>query len=259
MKVLWITNMLFPEAAALLSEKKEIKGGGGWLLGAAQSLTESQSENFDLYVATVSNLTKELKFLKGKSLTHIVVPYGKGNIQYNSEYERYWQEVYKSVKPDLVHIHGTEYSHGLAYVKACGGNNVVVSIQGLTSVCSRYYCAGYTRLELYKNFTIHDLIKGSLYQEKKRFEARGRLECELLEAVNHIIGRTEWDRAHAWAINPNAEYLFCNETLREEFYKSPTWSYEKCNQHSIFISQAYSPIKGLHQIVHALPLILRQF
>lgn len=256
-KILWITNILFPEAASLLSKGREIKGSGGWLLGAANAI--SNSPDLELNIATVSELVQELTFVKGKFINYVLLPLGKGNVKYNKGYECFWKEVNNRINPLVIHIHGTEYSHGLAYVRACGNKNIVVSIQGLTSVCSRYYCAGYTRMELYKNLTLHDILKGSLYREKKRFEERGRLELELLQSVHHIIGRTSWDRSHAWAINPEAKYHFCNETLRDEFYTSPTWEYDKCNKHSIFLSQAYYPIKGFHQIVSALPLVLRHY
>ena len=43
---------------------------------------------------------------------------------------------------DVVHIHGTEHSLGLAYLKAVGNKNAVVSIQGLISVIANYYQLG---------------------------------------------------------------------------------------------------------------------
>ena len=81
----------------------------------------------------------------------------------------------------------------------------------------------------------------------------------MLKNVDHVMGRTTWDRAKIWAINPEAKYHFCNETLRSEFYDGSIWAYENCLSHSIFVSQASYPIKGLHQILKALPLILRHY
>lgn len=57
----------------------------------------------------------------------------------------------------------------------------------------------------------------------------------------------------------DAKYYFCNETLREEFYDETKWSYNGCIPHSIFVSQATYPIKGFHQLIKALPLILRRY
>ena len=81
----------------------------------------------------------------------------------------------------------------------------------------------------------------------------------MIKEAKHIIGRTSWDRARTWAINPCAEYHFCNETLRPEFYDGSKWNYNKCNKHTIFLSQAGYPIKGLHQVLKAMPIILRHY
>ena len=257
MNVLWIVNILFPEAQALLIDKGELKASGGWLLGSAEAL--AQDNNVQLSVATVSPLTRKLRVLKGAQFTYYVLPMGKGNHTYNPEYEHYWKQIKAAANPDIIHIHGTEYTHGLAYVRTCGAKNVVVSIQGMKSAYSPYYCSGLTSIEIIKHITFRDLVRGSLYKEQNDFKHSGNYEIELLKTVNHIIGRTSWDRAHTWAINPTAIYHFCNETLRPEFYDDSLWQYEYCAKHSIFLSQANYPIKGLHQVLKALPIILSHF
>jgi len=87
---------------------------------------------------------------------------------------------------------------------------------------------------------------------------RGYWEKVTIQSVEHIIGRTSWDKAHTWALNPAVQYHFCNETLRNEFYQQK-WELEKCEKHSIFLSQANYPIKGLQKMIEALPLIVRHF
>ncbi len=87
---------------------------------------------------------------------------------------------------------------------------------------------------------------------------RGVYEIEYIQRAQHVIGRTDWDKSHMWAINPEAKYHFCNETLRKPFY-SAQWDISKCERHRIFLSQAASPIKGLHKVLLALPLILRHY
>ena len=60
------------------------------------------------------------------------------------------------------------------------------------------------------------------------------------------------------SVNPELNYHFCNESLREEFYQSQ-WEYAKCTPHTIFLSQANYPIKGLHQILRALPMVIAKY
>lgn len=109
------------------------------------------------------------------------------------------------------------------------------------------------------NLTFRDIIRGSILKGQKQFKQRAAYEIEMIKNAKHIIGRTSWDRARAWAINPCAEYHFCNETLRPEFYDGSKWNYNKCNKHTIFLSQAGYPIKGLHQVLKAMPIILRHY
>lgn len=257
MKILWITNILFPEVREKLTGNGEFKSSGGWMLASADMLVKQ--DDIKLYVATVSPLVKEMKVVEGEYITYYVLPYGKGNIKYNKEYEPYWEKIKEELQPDVVHIHGTEFSHGLAYVKACGNAGVVVSIQGMKSGIAHHYCAGLSYKEIYRNLTFHDIIKGTIYKEQRSFYKSGELEKDLLRNVNHIIGRTSWDKAHTWAINPNANYYVCNEILRSEFYDGSLWTYDKCVPYTIFLSQGSYPLKGLHQVLKAMPLILQHF
>lgn len=249
--------MLFPEPLAKLTGNSCIKGSGGWMTSSADIL--ANSDNIELCVVTVSTLVHTLTKICGKKIVYYIIPYGKGNKKYNKGYEKYFIEIKEKEHPDIVHIHGTEFTHGLSYVNACGNENVVVSIQGLKSVIADYYCAGITLEERLMSLTFRDILKGGIGHEANNFRKQGKYEIELLSKVHHVIGRTEWDRARTWAINPCAEYHFCNETLRPEFYDGSKWNYNKCNKHTIFLSQAGYPIKGLHQVLKAMPIILRHY
>jgi len=253
MKILWITNIIFPEACSLIGIKPPVMGG--WMLACAQSITKSG--DIELGVATVYN-GKKLKVIHSKNITYFLLPKSKSNIYYDKSLEKYWISIKETFCPEVVHIHGTEYAHGLAYIKSCGAKNVVISIQGLVSVCARYYYAGISFWNLFKTYTIRDLLKGGIIKGKYEFIRRGMIEQEYIKSVNHIIGRTEWDKTHIHAINPNVQYHFCNESLRSEFYKHH-WKYESCEKYSIFLSQAGYPIKGLHKVLEAIELVKLSF
>jgi glycosyltransferase involved in cell wall biosynthesis len=135
---------------------------------------------------------------------------------------------------------------------------MVVSIQGMKSAYYYYYY-GLTKWDIYSHLTFRDLIKGSVIKEQNEFKKQGEFEKEIIRSVKHVIGRTSWDRANTWAINPDAKYHFCNETLRSEFYDGSRWYYASCRKHTIFLSQAGYPVKGLHQVLHALPIVLEHY
>jgi glycosyltransferase involved in cell wall biosynthesis len=253
MRVLWITNILFPEAEALITRRSDFKSSGGWLLGASEALV--RHDEVQLAVATVSTLVNDFISIDGERIKYYIIPFGKGNLRYNKDYEGFFKRIQRDFSPDIVHIHGTEYTQGLSYINACGVDNVVVSIQGLVSVCSRYYLAGLSKWEIIKNLTAYDLIKGSLLSNQRNYKLRGVYEKQLLSKVSYVIGRTDWDYVHVLSINPQARYHTCNETLRNEFYTGDIWDYDKCEKHTIFVSQASYPLKGFHQLIKAMPLI----
>lgn len=257
MKVLWITNILFPEPQAKLTDNGDFKSSGGWMTASADFLAHSESDS--LVVATVSPLVDSLTEIQGECIKYYVLPYGKGNNYYNPEYEPFFRTIQQKEVPDVIHIHGTEFTHGLAYVNACGNKNVVVSIQGMKSVIADYYCAGITLKERLQNLTLRDLVKGGIRHEAKEFAKQGQYEIELIQKVKYVIGRTDWDRAHTWAYNNHISYHHCDETLRPEFYISRKWDYAQCVKHSIFLSQAYYPLKGAHQVLKAVGILFEKY
>lgn len=255
MRVLWITNIMLPPICVAMGFP--VVSSGGWIFSSLKRLVGKR--NIEFAVATVYNGSKFIS-KKVEDINYYLLPLNRlDDTKYQRSLEKLWISVKEDFGPDIVHIHGTEFAHGLAYIKSCGADNVVISIQGLVSVISRYYCAGISRKEILQNITFRDFIKrDNILQQQKKFYVRGEIEKEYIMSVQHVIGRTSWDKAHVKAINPVANYYFCNETLRDEFYKH-SWNYDSCEKYSIFSSQAGYPIKGLHQILKAMPLILRDY
>lgn len=255
MKILWITNTLFPDVCKHLDIPTPVVGG--WMFAGAKSLINS---NLDVKLA-IATLYKGREFqqINLDGISYFLIPESKNKSKINYKLEKNWKSVQKEFMPDIIHIHGSEYPHGLAYVQACGNKNVVLSLQGLISAIEKYYFGGVSKTKLFKYITIRDIIRNdTIFSQRKKMIKRGRLEKTIINSIEHIIGRTKWDNAHSWAINPDAKYHFCNESLRENFHGN-SWNLGDCEKYSIFLSQAYYPLKGLQQIVKALPLIIKQF
>jgi len=208
-----------------------------------------------LSVCTTYNGTDLLKIDEG-GILYYLLPRKKPNTEYDKSLEAYWLMIIREFEPHVIHIHGTEYAHGLACMNSCPEQNYVISIQGLVSVSSKFYFAGIKTLDLVKHITLHDLLRReTIFQEKRRFERRGKLEREYIRKTKHIIGRTDWDYAHTNAINSSIEYHFCNETLRSGFYTARKWNIKEKQDYTIFLSQAGYPLKGLHQALRALSIV----
>ena len=181
---------------------------------------------------------------------------------YNKETEQYLEEVVIKFNPEVIHIWGTEYPYTLAMINACEKlgliDKTIISIQGLCSVIARHYYAALPN-KIIKRYTIRDLIKReSIKKQKQIFEKRGSFEIEALKKAKHVIGRTDWDKACVTQINPDVNYHFCNETLRDSFYNNK-WEYDNCEKHSVFVSQGYYPIKGLHFMIEALAILKQTY
>lgn len=163
--------------------------------------------------------------------------------------------------PDLIHIHGTEYSLAMAVCMANEGKvKTVANIQGLAGPYTRYADGGLSLWDKFTNVTPLDFYRGTfLLNAKRSFRHRTKCENYVITHITDIVGRTQWDHDHAQTVNPDIRYHFMNETLRDSFYQDPVWSYEKCKKHTVFVSNSGAPLKGAHQVVKALPIILRQY
>jgi glycosyltransferase involved in cell wall biosynthesis len=90
------------------------------------------------------------------------------------------------------------------------------------------------------------------------YKPRMKSEKEIIENAQYILGRTTWDRAHSYAINPTAKYYPCSRILRTPFYEEK-WSLEKTERHSIYVGNGYSALKGVHFVVMALPYLIKEY
>lgn len=258
-KVLWITNILFPEAEGLLTgNPAQMQGSGGWLVSSAERIMKKG--DMQLVAVSPSNLVKTMTKVTGEYITYYILPC-RNERKYEPIFEDLWREISEAERPDLVHIHGTEFSHGLAYLHAGINIPTVLSIQGLSEEIGYHYLDGMNWKDVYGNMTLFDLIYGgSMFKQRQRYIDHGkRVEREMIRSVKHIIGRTTFDRSHVTMLNPSAIYHKCNESLREEFYEGKVWNYDNCQKHTIFLSQSTYPVKGLHQVLKAMPYVLAQF
>lgn len=256
MRILWIVNCPLPEASLLMNEIST--PFGGWLVSTSKYLSENG--DIELSIAFPKKNIKEIKILNGKKIKYYIFPpINQKDINNRIKIDGFIK-ILEGTRPDIIHIFGTEYPHTLVMVRICNNKNIitVISIQGLVSICSKHFMA-YLPQKIQNRWTIRDFIKqDNLKKQQTNFYNRGKLEIEAIKETKFIIGRTTWDKACTTQINPQMRYYFCNETLRDEFYKH-IWEINTCEKNSIFVSQGGYPLKGLHLVLEAMPLILAQY
>jgi glycosyltransferase involved in cell wall biosynthesis len=250
MRVLWISNSAFPEVYMALGQPCPVNTG--WVHSAAHRLL-SNTQGLSLATAVFMNVPS-FQILNIAGITHYLLP---NKCKFDSTP---WENVLNSFTPDLIHVHGTEYPYLFSFLKVIRDQKIVISIQGLVSVYERYYFGSISIKELFRSITFRDLLRfDSVFTQRLNMFKRGIFEKSVIKSAHAVIGRTEWDKAHVYALNNRAAYYHCNEILRSVFYHRDSWEWEKCQKFRIFISQAHYPIKGLHHVLNALPIVLQMF
>jgi len=254
MRILWITNTIFPAPSRVLGLPVPVTGG--WMYSLAEQL--ASNSNIMLAVATV-HYGNDFKVLDLDKIRYYLLPC-RASLGYQKSLESFWQKICLNFSPDVVHIHGTEYSHGLACMRTCDSMNYIVSIQGLVSIIAKYYYAGLTPFDILKNITFRDIVRfNTVFHAKAMFASRGVFEKECIKRTKNVIGRTKWDKSHTMLLNPTVRYFFCNESLREGFYSAVKWDSDTKINHTIFLSQGSYPIKAVHQVLKAVALLKSEF
>lgn len=253
MKVLWLTNVKLPIIFEL-SGKENKTVVAGWLDQISEKLLQCHqlivcypTEVRNGEKGVIGNLTYYGVRFESKKLRKGILDEGK--------YVPLFLDILQKEKPDIIHIHGTEFQYSYFMIKAAKklnmGDKIVISIQGLVGFYAKHYLFDLPKYVIYGKTIKEILLREGVYSGYKSYILRGKAEIKAIQDVKYIIGRTNWDQGCVNLINPNAKYMFCNETLRAIFY-GDQWKYENCIPHSIFISQASYPIKGFHIFIKAL-------
>lgn len=257
MKILWVCNILLPDIANQLS--LPVTPVGGWITGMLHGLQKKISESLTLGICCPRTGIKAVERNECNSVSYFCFPSEYAVITSEMWFHEWFEKIIDEFRPEILHIFGTEYAHSLAAAKVFSKpEKTLVNIQGLCFESAQYYCNGLSRRVIH-GFNLHDILRGgTLKRQQRSFEKRGKNEIQLLNYVNHVIGRTDWDKACVTQINPKLKYHFCNETLRDSFY-SGKWQLNSCERFSIFTSVCGYPIKGFHLLLKAMPIILSQF
>lgn len=228
MRVLWFTNI------PCNYTKTGGYHGGGWLSSLHDAITLACGKEIELGVSFCMDNQPHKATREGtvyypvpshkKSLSNKVLDL----INYNDEkrdivlwphYINHFKRVIEDFKPDVIEVFGSELYTGLGALAAKElGIPCVLHLQGLLSL-SIYILlpTGVSR----RNFILKDGFKGAFanFQLLTYWKRSCYREKAILNAVNHVIGRTEWDRQALEIINPKAKYHYGGEILRPCFYE----------------------------------------
>lgn len=257
MRVLWLTHILPPKLAKSLG--LETFNRGGWVSSLADALSESPA----ISLAIAVNMPGDLRAKdKVDNVQYYTIPMGTCKSTASRlppALIRIYQEVIEDFRPDLIHIQGTEYFHGLLTGRNDIKTPAVISIQGILDVCQRYYQGEMTWKEILGSRTLRDWVRlDGLTEQKFKMQRRAANEQEIFASNSSFIGRTLWDMSHTRRLNPAARYYHCDELLRPPFHNS-LWKLAKIKRHTVFASSAAYPLKGFHVLIKAVSLLRKEF
>lgn len=251
MRILWICNICLPAVARALGLPGSPKEG--WLTGLSEMLLARRAENhIELHVAFPADRALDGRTGEADGLYYHAFYEDVAHAERNDpELPRRIRAICDGVRPDVIHCFGTEYQHTLAALQ-CGYDRarILVGIQGVCMEIARHYMADLP-VEVQHSVTLRDGLKqDSIRMQRDKYVLRGLREQEILKLAQNITGRTGFDKAYALHWNPQANYYSANETLRPCFYEGQ-WERAKAQPHTIFVSQADYPLKGLHYLLIA--------
>lgn len=255
MKILWIVNNIMPKLANVT--KLATSASGSWLIDIADQL--SKREDIELAIAAVGGTEYQKHCIE--NVTYYVLPgTGKNMLFYTKKYEKLWKMINEDFKPDIVHLYGTEYSHGLSFLRANPEVKAVVSVQGIISRIKDVMFDGLPKHFDLKYGTLRELIKlNGLYPRYRLYQKNSKYEQEILKRVKYASVVNSWDYSVSRTFNSDLKFFPLEYNLRESFYTAQKWDIEKTDKMQIFSAPGGDSIKGLHILLQALSIVKRAY
>jgi len=258
MNLLWMCNIELPMISEAL--KKSVSSSGGWMDILSRKVI---SDEHNLHLIYPQEGIKKFSTSNIDQVTVHQIPHTRrNNSHYDKSYEAIFNKILKENKYDSIHIWGCEFPRTLAMLRACMEldllDKTILEIQGIKHFISRNYYASLPGRVIWSTSLNDIYFRNGIRRAKNLYESAGQYELQAIKTAINIMGRTDWDYACSKSINPSVKYYKCNRVLRKSFYNQK-WEIEKCERNSIFVSSYGTPIKGLHYVLEALPIILQEY
>ena len=258
-KVLWFSPTDIASDAS--SEKR------GWV----NSLLNEIKEEIELHVAVIegvdnqpiAGVTKHVIKARNRKLRQALhLLYGHRNIEGNLIES--FKELIDRIQPDLVHLHGSEkqYIQTIPYLNSRGIPHLV-SLQGIVSIISSKYIAGYSKRFVHtfithKGFSRSSILpktNANIYAALRRHAA---VEDRILQSVQNFAGRTEWDASIAALLSPKSNYYKVDRAMKAVYYENH-WDKLRVIDKEVIIhtTTGNSYYKGFEVIAEAAYLLQR--
>src|SRR5690554_2187829 len=188
MKVLWIVSFKLPFICKYYNYP--VVYTGGWISSMLESLKKNSNIEIGICYLNNSLIKSTYDVIEG------IACFGVSNKK--KTFNKDLKKIINDFNPDIMHIWGAEVDLSYPAIRAFNKpNRTIIHMQG---------CLGFLLSNFYGNlpkyvrygFSFGELIRrNNLFFIKKIYEKKSKIENESIKNVNHIIGRTHFDRNFA--------------------------------------------------------------
>lgn len=258
MKVLWFT-----ETPSLASKHLKFdSNGSGWI----SSLEKQIGIINEIQLCVVFHHgTKDKKHITIDKTEYYSLPRlkSKGRIsrlirRWRHEIEsgdvvRDYVDIVEQIKPDLIHIFGTENPFGLIIDKV--NIPTIIQIQGNLTVIEKKWHSGISMMDIFLYSYNERLIRAyGIWHDFFVLKKKVIREQKIFKICNFFIGRTDWDRRITEILSEDSKYFHCDEIMRDNFYHNQ-WIKPNNRRPIIISTMRYSTYKGLETILEAATIL----
>ncbi len=257
MKVLWIMYAPLGRLSDVLHVSRA--QSGTWIDGAMDSLLEADS-TVQLTILTTSKIKNTLRKQEGR-VEYICLnlgrcPRGKST---SAQKLKIWLSEIERIRPDIIHIWGTEFSIGYDLAKSIQHIPIVYRIQGAINAISKYPNGHLPVKQMKKELSFFDGLKANKYNKDSRFmEKQAELELKMIQTSAGIFSDNEWAVMQYQMKLPKLPTFYDKLPIRKVFSER-CWNHNEAKPHSLFCLAGRTAYKGIHQVIEAIALLKKDF
>lgn len=166
-------------------------------------------------------------------------------------------EIINDIKPDIIHIFGTEWGFGQVarYVNV----PVVIHMQGcIMPYQNALLPPGYSILDKILSCGLNIKRMIYLWLRQQYEKSWGQLELSNFNANKYYMGRTHWDKRLVELFHPGAYYYHVDEALRPEFcLNNKLWTYKDTSTFIFVTTGCASHWKGMDVVLKTANILKR--
>lgn len=250
MRILWFTTS--PSSASKTEGMNNLTGG--WVASEEKAL-ERYCPEIQLGICFISKNNTKPYFINNTQYFPVKEPkinklhkhLSKSGVRKDDlyDYKESFLEVISNFRPDIIQIFGTENHFGLVLDDL--NIPVVLSVQGIVTVCFHKYFSGISAKEVSNSFIP---FRNRFIRQYHFYHHLSEIEKDTLKKIKYIFGRTHWDKHVTSVLAPDSEYFHIDRFLRGSYYIN-SWSKTRTNELVLITTLRSSLYKGIETIIAA--------